>query len=198
MTQIILASGSAIRAKLLREAGLEFSVEVPKVDEQTIMQSLVAEKANPTDIADTLAEYKARRIAAKNPHALVIAADQILTCNGKLFSKPADMIQARDHLTALKGQGHQLISAVVVYEAAKPVWCHVGRAQLVMRDFSDAFLDHYLATAGQDILTSVGCYKLESLGVNLFSRVQGDYFTILGLPLLELLAFLRTRDVLLS
>ena len=198
MTQIILASGSSIRAQMLREAGVKFDIHVPRVDEETILNSLLAEGAKPADIADTLAEYKARRIADKSPSANVIAADQVLACNGQIFSKPRDLKEAREHLQTLKGQGHQLLSAVVIYEEAKPVWRHVGRAQLVMRDFSDAFLDDYLAKAGEDILNCVGCYQLESHGVTLFNRVQGDYFTILGLPLLEVLAFLRTRGALLS
>jgi len=181
---------------MLRNAGVRFVVDVARVDEETIQQSLIAEGAKPTDIADTLAEYKARRIADKHPADIVIAADQVLACNGKIYSKPKDMAEACTHLSTLRGQGHQLLSAVVVYEASKPVWRHVGRAQLVMRDFSDSFLDDYLQQAGPDILACVGCYKLESIGVNLFSRVQGDYFTILGLPLLELLAFLRSRGVL--
>ncbi len=198
MPQITLASGSSIRAKMLRDAGVDFTVEIPRVDEDTILRSLEAEGAKPADIADTLAEYKARRISGRNPSVLVIAADQVLACNGQIYSKPKDMAQAREHLLALKGQGHQLLSAAVIYEGAKPVWRHVGRAQLAMRDFSDAFLDDYLEKAGEDILHCVGCYQLESHGVNLFSRVQGDYFTILGLPLLEVLAFLRTKGVLLT
>lgn len=198
MTQIILASGSSIRAKMLRDAGVEFDVQIPRVDEETILRSLEAEGAKPADIADTLAEYKARRIADKNTSSIVIAADQVLACNGEIYAKPQDMDEARTHLNALKGQGHQLLSAVVIYEDAKPVWRHVGRAQLSMRDFSDTFLDDYLAKAGKDILNCVGCYQLESYGVTLFNRVQGDYFTILGLPLLEVLGFLRTRGALLT
>lgn len=198
MTQIILASGSQIRAQMLRDAGVDFTVQIPRVDEQTILQSLLAEGAKPGDIADTLAEYKARRIADRNPSALVIAADQVLTCNGIVYSKPNSMAEARDHLNGLKGQGHQLLSAVVVYENAKPVWRHIGRAQLTMRDFSDTFLEDYLAKSGESILSSVGCYQLENTGVTLFSRVQGDYFTILGLPLLDVLAFLRTRGAIAS
>ena len=187
MPDIILASGSTIRAQLLKDAGVDFSIQIPRVDERAIQQSLLAEQAKPADIADTLAEYKARHVANKFPSATIIAADQVLACNGTIFSKPATMDEAREHLTRLRGEGHQLLSAVVVYEDAKPVWRHVGRAQLVMRNFSDVFLDAYLETAGEEILNCVGCYQLESTGVNLFSRVQGDYFTILGLPLLEVL-----------
>ncbi|WP_069298471.1 Maf family nucleotide pyrophosphatase [Neptunicoccus sediminis] len=193
MTQIVLASGSQIRGALLRDAGVEFTTDVPRVDEESILLSLQAEGAKPGDIADTLAEYKARRIADRRPASLVIAADQVLTCNGQVYSKPKSIDEARDHLKSLRGQGHQLLSAVVVYEQAKPVWRHIGRAQLVMREFSDSFIEDYLVKAGDTVLTSVGCYQLENIGVTLFSRVQGDYFTILGLPLLELLDFLRSR-----
>lgn len=196
MVDIILASGSGIRAQMLRQAGVPFSVEIPRVDEESILVSLVSEGANPTDIADTLAEYKARRISNRFPERVVIAADQVLACNGEIYSKPKSLEDARAHLTALRGHGHQLLSAVVVYEGSKPIWRHVGRAQLVMREFSDAFLQDYLDEAGEDILHCVGCYQLEKSGVNLFSRVQGDYFTILGLPLLPLLSFLRDRGVL--
>lgn len=193
MTQIVLASGSQIRGALLREAGVDFTTDVPRVDEESILLSLQAEGAKPGDIADTLAEYKARRIADRHPASVVIAADQVLTCNGQVYSKPKSIDEAREHLKSLRGQGHQLLSAVMVYEGAKPVWRHTGRAQLVMRDFSDSFLENYLAKAGDTVLSSVGCYQLENIGVTLFSRVQGDYFTILGLPLLELLDFLRSR-----
>ena len=193
MTKIVLASGSQIRARMLRDAGVDFAVDVPRVDEESILLSLQAEGAKPGDIADTLAEYKARRIADRHPDSVVIAADQVLTCNGQVYSKPKSVEEARDHLLSLRGQGHQLLSAVVVYEGAKPVWRHIGRAQLAMRDFSDAFLEDYLAKAGDTVLSSVGCYQLENIGVTLFSRVQGDYFTILGLPLLEVLEFLRSR-----
>ncbi|PLS22777.1 septum formation protein Maf [Amylibacter cionae] len=191
--KIVLASGSQIRASMLRDAGVDFTVDVPRVDEESILLSLQAEGAKPGDIADTLAEYKSRRIADRHPDSLVIAADQVLTCNGRVYSKPKSVEEARDHLLSLRGQGHQLLSAVVVYEEAKPVWRHIGRAQLTMRAFSDSFLDDYLHKAGESVLSSVGCYQLENVGVTLFSRVQGDYFTILGLPLLEVLDFLRSR-----
>ncbi|GGA18727.1 Maf family nucleotide pyrophosphatase [Neptunicoccus cionae] len=198
MTQIVLASGSQIRGAMLRDAGVEFTTDVPRVDEESILLSLQAEGAKPGDIADTLAEYKARRIADRHPASLVIAADQVLTCNGQVYSKPKSIDEAREHLKSLRGQGHQLLSAVVVYEETKPVWRHIGRAQLAMRDFSDDFLEDYLEKAGDTVLSSVGCYQLENIGVTLFSRVQGDYFTILGLPLLEVLDFLRSRGAIQS
>ncbi|MAD94622.1 MAG: septum formation protein Maf [Rhodobacteraceae bacterium] len=195
MTKVILASSSSIRAKMLRDAGVKFDVQIPYVDEETILRSLNLEGAKPADIADTLAEYKARHISNKNFSSLVIAADQVLAFNGQIYTKPKDIKEARAHLNLLKGQGHQLLSAVVIYEDMKPIWRHTGRAQLSMRNFSNAFLDNYLEKVGEDILHCVGCYQLESYGINLFTHIKGDYFTILGLPLLEVLSFLRTRGV---
>lgn len=190
---IVLASGSAIRAQLLRNAGVSVTVTPARIDETSVIAALAQDGAKPHDICDTLAEYKARQVATKNPSALVIGCDQVLVCEGTLFEKPKDLDEAREHLTRLRGKGHQLLSAVVVYENGAPVWRTVGRAQLAMRAFSDAFLEDYIDTQGDDLLTTVGCYKLEGTGVTLFSRVQGDYFTILGLPLLDLLEFLRSR-----
>ncbi len=195
-SSIILASGSDIRQQLLANAGINFSVIIPRVDEPAILAALLAENAKPIDIADTLADYKAQRVALKNTQALVIAADQILVCNGDVFNKPKNKECAKQQLGLLRGNGHQLLSAVVIYEAGQPVWRHVGRAQLVMRDFSDEFLDDYVSSNSPEILASVGCYQLENQGVQLFSKIQGDYFTILGLPLVEVLGFLRSRGVL--
>ena len=193
---VILASGSAIRSQLLSASGVDFEVVVPRVDEAAVMASLLAEDAKPLDIADALAEYKGLRISMKRTESIVIAVDQVLVCNGEVFSKARDLSGAKTHLKTLRGQGHQLLSAVVIFEDGQPVWRFAGRAQLVMRDFSDAFLADYIEEHGEDVLSSVGCYKLENEGVQLFSKVQGDYFTILGLPLLEVLGFLRTRGVL--
>ncbi len=195
-TSVLLASGSEIRQQLLLGAGVAINVETSPVDEPSIMAALLQENAKPRDIADTLAEYKGRRVAIKNPDKIVISADQVLVCEGQVYSKPDTQEQAMKQLQQLRGKGHQLLSAVVIFEDGAPVWRHIGRAQLVMRDFSDAFLAEYVQKIGDDILTTVGCYKLESLGVQLFSQVQGDYFTILGLPLIEVLGFLRTRGVL--
>lgn len=194
--KIILASGSSARQQLLTNAGVVFDVLVSPVDEAAILASLLAEDTRPLDIVDTLAEYKGMRVSRKHPDHLVISADQILVCNGTIFSKPRDLTEAKIQLGKLRGQGHQLLSAVVIFEDGKPVWRHVGRAQLVMREFSNQFLDAYIKQHNNDLLTTVGCYKLETEGVQLFSRVQGDYFTILGLPLIEVLGFLRTRGVL--
>ena len=125
----------------------------------------------------------------------MLGADQVLVQAGTLYDKPADLPEARAQLSALRGKTHELLSAAVIYEGGRPVWRHIGRAQLIMREFSDIFLDTYIDRHGDDLLATVGCYKLEADGACLFSRVQGDYFSILGLPLLEVLQFFRTRGV---
>ncbi|WGW05767.1 Maf family nucleotide pyrophosphatase [Tropicibacter oceani] len=192
---LILASGSEIRADLLRAAGLVIQIESPKVDEIAIRQALELDQASPRDIADTLAESKAQKIARKFPQALVLGCDQVLDLDGALLSKPATADQAREQLTQLRGKTHRLLSAAVLYQNAEPIWRHVSTARLTMRDFSDDYLDQYVARNWPDIGSSVGSYKLEKEGVRLFSQIQGDHFTILGLPLLELLNYLTLRGV---
>jgi septum formation protein len=194
--QIILASGSEIRKTLLENAGVDIMVQPARIDEAEIKKALLAEGAKPHDIADALAEYKAQRTAGRNPDALVIGCDQVLVCDGRTYDKAETLDQAETTLRDLRGKAHQLLSAVVIYDAGKPVWRTIGRAQLIMRNFSDAFLEDYIARNGEDLLTTVGCYKLESEGVQLFARVQGDYFTVLGFPLLDVLEFLRNGSVL--
>ncbi|WP_372886565.1 nucleoside triphosphate pyrophosphatase [Shimia sp.] len=196
--KIILASGSQIRATLLRNAGLDFEVRTAAVDEEMLRQSLEAEGAAPRDIADTLAEAKAARVAAKHPEALVLGCDQVLAFDGRVFAKPADPDEARQQLRLLRGVSHQLLSALVVFHERQPVWRHVGVVRLQMRDFSDAYLDDYLARNWDSIRWSVGGYKLEEEGVRLFRRIDGDYFNVLGLPLLELLNYLTDRGDLMA
>ncbi|NEY90309.1 Maf family protein [Tabrizicola oligotrophica] len=191
----VLASSSAIRRDLLRNAGLEVSTQAARIDEDTIRQSLEAEAAKPRDIADALAEMKAAKVSARMPGALVLGCDQVLDFKGQVFAKPETAAEARQHLLALRGQTHSLLSAAVLYESGKPVWRHVGQARLTMRSFSDTYLDAYLTRNWPAIGHSVGGYQLESEGVRLFDRIEGDYFTILGLPLLPLLSYLATRGL---
>jgi septum formation protein len=188
---IILASGSAARARMLEDAGVAFTVEVAAVDEQAVKESLAAETRNPARVAEVLAELKAVRVSSRHPGALVIGADQMLDCDGTWFDKPADREAARTQLLALRHKTHRLTSAVVAVRDGKRVWHQTESAKLTMRNFSDSFLDSYLEQAGAAVLSSVGGYQLEGRGAQLFLTVEGDFFTILGLPLLALMDFLR-------
>jgi len=198
MTEIVLASGSATRQAMLSAAGVRFTVDVAAVDESTVLESLEAARAKPRDAADLLAEMKAVKVSAKHAGAIVVGADQILSLGPKFFTKPADLAAARDQLLELRGHTHILTSAAVVARDGTAIWRDAREAKLTMRAFSEGFLDDYLAKAGEPILTSVGAYQIEGLGAQLFSRVDGDHFTILGLPLLPLLDMLRTQGALKS
>jgi septum formation protein len=194
--RIILASTSQIRSKLLDGAGVSHDVVASRIDEDSVKKALEAEGAPPRDIAATLAEMKARKIAEKGQGGLVIGCDQVLSLKGEVLSKPKTIEDARGQLNALRGETHQLLSAAVIYEDLKPVWRHVGVARLSMRDFSDDYCDDYLARNWDSIRWAVGGYKIEEEGIRLFRMVQGDTFTIQGLPLLELLSYLTLRGTL--
>ncbi|WP_428249199.1 Maf family protein [Ferrovibrio sp.] len=196
---LILASASQARAGMLRAAGLDIEAIPARIDEEEIKLALKAEQAPARQAAEALAELKAQRVARlphlANDQRFIIAADQMLVCEDEWYDKPADIAAARQQLLKLRGKPHQLISAVVAARSGGIVWRHIDSATLTMRDFSEGFLDAYLAQAGEAVLGSVGAYQLEGLGVQLFSRIQGDYFTILGLPLLPLLVFLRDNGI---
>jgi septum formation protein len=189
--RLVLASSSATRAALLRSAGLAFEALPAAVDEAALKQSAQAEELSAADAAILLAEAKAMRIARRDPEALVIGADQLLVCDGQWFDKPENPAAARAQLLTLRGKPHTLFTALVLWRGGQRVWQHVATPKLVMREFSEAFLDRYLAAEGEAVCASVGAYRLEGLGVQLFRDVQGEHSAILGLPLLPLLGFLR-------
>ena len=170
--KIILASGSAIRADLLRQADVAFTVQIARIDEGAVRASLQADNASPRDIADTLAELKAQKIASKHPDALVIGCDQILAFDQEILTKPDTKAQAVDQLRALRGRKHQLLSAAVIYGEGKPLWRHVGTVRLHMRDASDDYLAAYVDRNWDSIRHAVGAYKLEEEGVRLFTRIE--------------------------
>ncbi|SEL03625.1 Maf family protein [Pacificibacter marinus] len=199
MTQIlILASGSRIRQTLLSNAKVPFEVNVPLIDENSIKDALIAENTPPRDIADALAEGKARKISMKFPEAIVLGCDQVLSFRGMIFSKPNAPAEARAQLSELNNERHKLLSAAVIYEAGEPKWRHIGEVRLQMKQNSDAYLDDYVDRNWDSIRHSVGGYKLEEEGARLFSRVDGDYFNVLGLPLFEILGYLGQRGVISS
>ena len=191
---ITLASASEIRLSLLRAANLVVTVKPARIDEDAVRSAMGAEGATPRDLADTLAEMKARKVAEKT-EGLVLGCDQVLEMKRRIFAKPEGAEDARNQLHVLRGQTHKLLSALVLYENGRPVWRHVGEARLTMRDLSDAFIDDYLARNWDSVRHAVGCYKLEEEGVRLFSAIEGDHFTILGLPMLPFLSYLGSRGL---
>jgi len=190
---LVLASGSEIRATLLRNAGLEIETVPARIDEEAIKAGMLAEGAKPRDVAAALAEHKARRISGKRPEAFVLGCDQVADLMGKLLSKPETPDQAREQLRHLSGHTHSLLSAAVICHAGQPIWRHVGVVRLTTRTLSNAYIEDYVARNWESIRHSVGSYKLEEEGVRMFSRIDGDYFTVLGLPLTELLSYLIDR-----
>jgi septum formation protein len=198
MRELVLASTSPFRRHMLQAAGLHFSAVAPAVDEAVLKRDLASARppAGASDVAAALARAKAQAVGARMPSALVIGADQVLAFGDELFDKPADLAQAREQLQRLRGRPHQLHTAAALAEGGDIVWSRIEVATLHMRPFSDAYLDDYLAEAGPSVLNTVGGYEIEGRGIQLFERVEGDHFTIIGLPLLPLLAELRHRGVL--
>lgn len=194
MTQIILASGSASRRSLLAGAGISVEAIAPHVDEDTAKIAMRSEGVSVANQAMQLAELKALKLSARHT-GLVIGGDQMLALGDQAFDKPKDRAEARGHLQALGGKTHTLETAIVVAEHNQIVWRHLARPKLTMRPLSEAFIDTYLDRTGDAILSTVGGYQLEGLGSQLFSTIDGDYFSILGLPLLPLLDYLRVRHV---
>jgi len=196
--RLLLASASSARLALLQAAGLTIEARPAAIDEGEIKRSSRAEGVSAEDTAVLLAELKALRVAGAAPDALVIGADQLLVCGERWFDKPTSIAEARSHLQSLRGQTHILVTAVVVYRGDMRVWHHVAKPRLTMRMFGDPFLDDYLAREGAHVLTTVGGFRIEGPGVQLFDSVVGDHSAILGLPLLPLLGFLRQTGVLLT
>lgn len=193
---IVLASSSETRRKLLENAGVRLEVIVPRVDETEIKQSMIHDAAGADELAEVLAEHKARYVSRQRPEDLVIGADQILDCEGTIYSKPVDRDAARRQLLALRGRDHDLVSCVCVVRQGERLWHSLDRAHLRMRNFSDSFIDQYLDAVGNTALDSPGGYRVEGLGAQLFDRISGSHFTILGLPLIPLLDYLRVQGAL--
>ena len=192
--RLILASGSAIRKQILDGAGLSYEVITRPVDEAAIKDAMLFDNARLRDIADALAEAKAMRVSRQEA-GLVIGADQIMVMDKTLFDKPRDMDEARRRLISMRGKKHELIGAVVICENGAPVWRHISKTKLWVRDFSDDFLDWYIETEGEALMKSVGAYRFEGPGSQLFERVEGGFFAILGLDLLPVLDYLRSRGI---
>ncbi len=188
---IVLASGSPFRRKMLEDAGIAIEVEKPQIDERAVEAAVANSGVGPEDLAQILAEAKALEISQDRPGALVIGTDQTLSVGDEVLHKPRDMEEARRRLLALSGKTHQLNSAVVLMRDGEVLWRHVGVARLTMRELDPGFIGRHLSRVGERALSSVGAYQIEGEGIQLFEAIEGDHFTIVGMPLLPLLAKLR-------
>lgn len=193
---IILASRSPTRQKLLKNAGIPFEVVAPSIDEAALQESLSSEGLGVRDMADALAEFKAQSISIRKPGVLVLGSDQTMALDGAFLTKTPDRAAAQKKLMHLRGNTHHLYSAAVICENGRALWRVVGQAKLTMRNFSDEFLEDYLDREFENVSHSLGAYHYEGQGVQLFEKVEGDYFTILGMPLLQIISYLRVRGIL--
>ena len=193
--RIVLASASRSRAMLLKKAGINVEICPANIDEKAIKENCRRDHIDVATTSAILARRKAEKISRQSVEAFVIGADQMLDCGGDWLDKPTDMIAAVETLRLLRGTAHELVTSVGIVRAGEEIWNYTDRAQLVMREFSDSFLHDYVERVGKDALSSVGAYQLEGLGIQLFERIEGDYFTILGFPLLPVLEFLRAEGV---
>jgi len=193
---IVLSSTSASRRRLLSQTGIYFDTARPPVDEAPIKARLKEGGASAADVAEALAEAKANSVADILPGHYVIGADQMLECEGVWYDKPVNRAGALRQLLALRGRTHQLITAAVIAHEGRIIWRHTEVAQMTMRDFSEEFLGHYIEKAGDALTNSVGAYEVEGIGVQLFAKIEGDYYSILGLPLVPLLIGLREAGAL--
>ncbi|HEX3810603.1 MAG TPA: nucleoside triphosphate pyrophosphatase [Rhizomicrobium sp.] len=194
MSGLVLASGSVTRATLLANAGIAFDIMPADIDEDEVKQELRKKEAAPEEVARTLAVSKALEVSRRRPNDMVLGADQVLVFEGEIVSKSESLEEARELLMRLRGSSHTLITATALINR-QAIWRYADKSELTMRDFSEEFLDEYLESEGVAILGSVGCYRLEGLGMQLFEKIDGDYFSILGLPLLPVLAVLREQGV---
>ena len=194
---IILASGSPIRKQILEDSGVTFEVIVKPIDEASIKNSMVHEGASNLSIVSALAELKSIKVSSETP-GLVIGADQIMVFEGAIYDKPKTIEEARERLIAVRNKTHYLMGSVVVSERGVSVWRYNSKEELRVRSFTDKFIDNYIDQEGDSLLQTVGAYRFEKRGSQLFSSVKGDFFSVLGLPLLPLLDYLRTRNAILS
>ncbi|GJM03410.1 MAG: Maf-like protein R00002 [Rhodomicrobium sp.] len=197
-SRLVLASGSHTRATLLEKTGLSFEIDPPHIDEPSIRKVFEAEDTDPADIAEILAEAKAMDISKSRADQIIIGSDQILALGDEIIEKPTNKDEAHASLFKLRGKTHKLISAVVIVKNNNVIWRHSDTAELTMRDFSPEFLGEYLAHSGDTIYKSPGSYQIENFGIHLFEEIKGDYFTILGFPLLPLLGYLRQENLIRS
>ena len=195
MTKIILASQSEARKRLLQDAGILFEAIPARVDEEMVKASLASEGANPRDVADMLAELKAQKIANRYPDQMVLGSDQVLSFQGECLSKATSPDELATQIGRLQGQTHTLMSAAVIYKDGEPMWRHVSLARMSMRALTPTFIDDYVDQYWEEIRFCVGGYRAEAEGIRLFSSIQGDMPTVMGLPLLPLLAFLSLHEI---